>query len=875
MTSVLVGRTAELALLRERLARPPAAVVLAGPAGVGKSRLGHEACERLGDDRSVVTVFGSEAARDVPFGAFAHVIPPPEFGSPDPAAMLRAAADKLHTHFGAEPGLLLVDDAHLLDDSSVALVHHLVHSSELSLLLTVRSGDPAPPDVARLWTNDRVELVELADLDATEVIALVTDLCGGPVDATTADEIWRATRGNPLFVRELVTAALADGRLRVDEGLVRRHGEMRAPDRLTELVRAQLHRNHGEDFVAVELLAVTGPVGLDDFANEVGADVVDRLERSGVVAVTFSGPVRGHPELRLGHPLYEEALVETMPVVHRRSLQRRAAELLRGSHGPAFRYREALLRIECGLAVDGATIEHAAHYALACFDRDAAEQLVRSAIDTVTEPLTRVEFERILAKLLRWTGRHDEAEQILQRSDAATTDDSHTFAEHLIARSENLFRGLLDADAAHALLGTARDVPLADADAERLRAFDASLLLLEARVGPAAMAAEDLVGEGSDPSAAAMASVVLAYARGRSGGFGQAVSAADLAAALAERHDEVLADDPTAPWSARCLALVDAGRLDECDAELARGPGGSDALDRVHWQAWRELIAARSLLARGRVSTAILHARSAALSFRDHEDRALERVAWAGVARVEGQRGIAATEAIERAQTIDPGPFRLLDCEVGWAAGWVAVAEGRLGDGTDRLVEAAGEAADSGQYAIATAIAHDALRIDPRAEIATRVVELAEGVEGTLAATRTAHARAVRDDDVDALTAVGDAFAAVGAHLLAAEVTAHAAARARSNGDQRRGRLLASRAMEHHGRCDGAATPALRLLREPVPLTRREREIATLASNGLTGPEIADRLFLSVRTVNNHLQRAYQKLGIDSRAGLADALDIR
>lgn len=859
-------------MLRDRLSGPPRAVVIAGPAGVGKSRLGHEVCELLRGERTVVTVFASEAAGDVPFGAFAHVIPPPELGSPDSATMLHDAADHVRAHVGDDRGLLMVDDAHLLDPSSVALVHHLVHSSDLSLLLTIRSGDPAPPDVARLWTNDRVDLIELSDLDAAEVAALVTDLCGGPVDSTTADEIWRTTRGNPLFVRELVTAAVADERLRVDEGLVRMQGELRAPDRLTELVRTQLHANHGDDFDAVELLAVTGPIGIDDFATEVGAEVIDRLERSGVVAVTFSGPDRGRPELRLGHPLYEEALVETMPVVRRRGLQRRAAELLRGSSGPAFRYREALLRIECGLPVDGATIEHAAHYALACFDRDAAEHLVRSAVDTVADPVTRIELERILAKLLRWTGRHDEAEEILRRSDVSETGDSHVIAEHLIARSENLFRGLLDADAAHALLDTVRDVPLADADAERLRAFDASLLLLEASVGPAAEAAEALIGEGSDPPAAAMASVVLAYAQGRAGRFDQAVAAADLAEALAGRHADVLSDDPTAPWSARCLALVDAGRLDECDEALAGGPGGRDILDRVHWQAWRELITARSLLARGRVSTAILHARSAALSFRDHEDRALERVAWAGVARIEAQRGVISTEAIDRAIDIDPGPFRLLDCEIGWAAAWVAVAEGRLGEGASQLRDAATDAEASGQFSIATAIAHDSLRVDPLPEVAELVTHLADRVEGDLARARWAHARAVLEDDVDALAAAGDAFWTTGAALLAAEVTAHAAVRARAHGDQRRGQLLAARAMNHRDRCEDASTPAIRSLREPIALTRREREVASLAANGLTGPEIGEQLFLSVRTVNNHLQRAYQKLGIESRAGLADAL---
>ena len=56
------------------------------------------------------------------------------------------------------------------------------------------------------------------------------------------------------------------------------------------------------------------------------------------------------------------------------------------------------------------------------------------------------------------------------------------------------------------------------------------------------------------------------------------------------------------------------------------------------------------------------------------------------------------------------------------------------------------------------------------------------------------------------------------------------------------------------------------------PLTGRERDIATLAAGGASSKEIADRLYLSVRTVNNHLQSAYSKLGIAGRRELATAL---
>lgn len=56
-------------------------------------------------------------------------------------------------------------------------------------------------------------------------------------------------------------------------------------------------------------------------------------------------------------------------------------------------------------------------------------------------------------------------------------------------------------------------------------------------------------------------------------------------------------------------------------------------------------------------------------------------------------------------------------------------------------------------------------------------------------------------------------------------------------------------------------------------LTPRETEIAALAAQGLTSQQIADRLYISVRTVNNHLATTYTKLGIHSRDELVEILE--
>ena len=108
--------------------------------------------------------------------------------------------------------------------------------------------------------------------------------------------------------------------------------------------------------------------------------------------------------------------------------------------------------------------------------------------------------------------------------------------------------------------------------------------------------------------------------------------------------------------------------------------------------------------------------------------------------------------------------------------------------------------------------------------------------------------------------------------LLAAEAASSAAEAFTRDGDRRAATVALRRSTELAASCEGAMTPGLFHAAAAVPLSGREREIAMLAAAGLASKDIAERLYLSVRTVNNHLQHAYTKLGVTSRAGLAQAL---
>ena len=118
------------------------------------------------------------------------------------------------------------------------------------------------------------------------------------------------------------------------------------------------------------------------------------------------------------------------------------------------------------------------------------------------------------------------------------------------------------------------------------------------------------------------------------------------------------------------------------------------------------------------------------------------------------------------------------------------------------------------------------------------------------------------------------AFERFGAALLAAEGFAAAASSWRRAGDGRRGTAADNRARALAERCEGAKTPALTGLETITPLTDRELDIARLAAQGHTSREVADELYLSPRTVENHLQRIYAKLGVRGRRELAAALGV-
>jgi DNA-binding CsgD family transcriptional regulator len=188
-----------------------------------------------------------------------------------------------------------------------------------------------------------------------------------------------------------------------------------------------------------------------------------------------------------------------------------------------------------------------------------------------------------------------------------------------------------------------------------------------------------------------------------------------------------------------------------------------------------------------------------------------------------------------------------------------------------RFTQAAADAAATGHLTTESWLLHDLLRTCGQ-NTSARMAELAEICDSPLVSARARHARAARARDAAGLASAASDFEALGAMLLAAEAAAGAAEAFGRAGDRRAAAASLRHSAALAAACEGAVTPALFHAHPAAPLSGREREIVRLAAEGLASKDIADRLFLSVRTVNNHLQHAYTKLGVSSRVGLAEAL---
>jgi DNA-binding CsgD family transcriptional regulator len=140
-------------------------VVVAGPAGAGRTRLAEDAIKWAGAEGFATQLFTAETAlSSVPFGAFARLLAGVDRAGQDRLQWFLAILQTLRDAAGGRPLVIVVDDAHLLDWSGAVLIYGLASTKAAFVLATVRTGARCPEPILSLWKDGVARRLELPPL---------------------------------------------------------------------------------------------------------------------------------------------------------------------------------------------------------------------------------------------------------------------------------------------------------------------------------------------------------------------------------------------------------------------------------------------------------------------------------------------------------------------------------------------------------------------------------------------------------------------------------------------------------------------------------------------------------------------------------------
>jgi DNA-binding CsgD family transcriptional regulator len=841
-------------------------IVVCGPTGVGKSRIAREALSAaMARGNQGHWVVGTSSARTLPLGAFTAWA---QSGVTDTVQLVRGVIESLAAAPQGATVVVTVDDVHLLDDLSTFVVQQIVARGAAKVILTVRDGEPIPAAVQEIWRVDQFDRLDLQPLTFDESSMLLSATLGGSVDPDAAQRLWALTRGNPLYLRNIVEQEVADGRLELRDGYWRWVGDPIVAPGLVELIESLIGDLPAPVDDVIDALAVGEPIELAALTRIADPAAVEEADTRGLITL---GRVVGGVEVRVAHPLYGEVRRKrAAPTRLRRLRGLVATELAASDDRDDVRVvvRRATLSLDSDLAPDADLLVRAAHGAVWLADLPLADRLAEAAIRAGAGP----EANFVRAHALSWLSRGEEADAVLAELDKSRlTDDD--LARLAFLRASNVLWVLADPARAKQLIDDASPTT-----SPHVRSYiDAFLTVYWFAMdqpGLATQTSEDLALDDLPAVVDAEMAWALAAIAADAGRTTDAVTIADAGYVVATRSF----DPPQMRFNiadAHVSALLLAGRVrdaveiaERVRQQAADLPGAAHLLGAA--------VVGRAALGAGRLDTACSLLEQAAVGLCDsghslgwgyrYQFPRSTALAMRGSIG-EAATGFAALDEIRR-------PFRSLDFEHSLARAWVAAGEGSVSEAIAILLSAAERARVNEQFAAEVMCLQIATQFGDRSS-APRLGELEAVVEGPRVGLAARFAGALRDGDATELAAVSEEFERMGDLVAAVDAGAHAAVAYRRH-DQRGSALgCSTRADALARQCGGVSTPALRQATEELPLTDREREIAMLIADGLSSPAIAERLTLSKRTVESHVFQAMKKTGTTSREELAKLLRRR
>jgi DNA-binding CsgD family transcriptional regulator len=654
-----------------------------------------------------------------------------------------------------------------------------------------------------------------------------------------------------------VLAAANGGEMTQAYGVWRFSGRLTLAPSLAALVGARVDGLTDGVRKVLELVAFGEPIGLPSLLRVAAAADVEVAEERGLIRVDTDGRRR---DVRLAHPLYGEVVRRGCPVTRAQRLLATLAELVEkaGAHRRDDLLRVAVWRLDSGTAQDGGLLMEAAGQAFARFDLGLTERLAAAAHDAGAG----YDAAELLSTALLFSDRPDAA---------VATLAGYAGPRHATALATARFWGLADTTAVVDLAAAAATEP-APAERARMHALEALVRLQMHQLDPAAaLARAVLESAAAGGPGRTMARCVLAYlaaVRGDPAHSAELLAAVDTGSAAWRRDSPALQYALPMALATRASLGLDLVAMDEILAAEFAGLAQTGGFG--FGSGWTSILHANAAWLRGRTGEALEatdQACAALAGARLYDGYAHAARAHAAALRGETDVALESIAVADAAGNDHDGLFYPWRAQ---AHAWVAACRGDVPAAVHLLAGLIDRLRADGLAGHEVLALYDLVRLGRPDLAADRMAELLDGAPGArCAALLIRHARAAADGDPDGLLAAAREFSAHGYLVFAAEAAAGAVRLFRTARDPQA--LAASTLLaDVLARCEVLHTPALTAVQPS--LTSRERQVAELAAEGVRSREIADRLFLSPRTVENHLQRVYAKLGVNGRVELAPAL---
>jgi DNA-binding CsgD family transcriptional regulator/tetratricopeptide (TPR) repeat protein len=744
---------------------------------------------------------------------------------------------------------------------SIFVVHQIVQRGAAKVILTIRDGEPIAAAVQEIWKVGRFDRLDLQPLSLDETTTLLSATFEGPVDPDAAQRLWKLTRGNVLYLRNIVEQEVADGRIVRQHGYWRWIGDPVMPPGLVELIESRIGALLGPVSDVVDALAVGEPIELAALRRITDPAAVEEADTRGLITLE---PVVGRVQVWVAHPLYGEVRRRrAAPTRLRRLRGLVAAELAAADDHDDIQVvvRRATLSLDSDLKPDADLLVRAAQGAVWLADLTLADRLAEAAVRAGGGP----EPNFVRAHALSWLGRGEEADAVLAEIDSgALTDGEH--ARLAFLRASNMLWALGDPSRAKEIIDEASRIKPPQARSY-IDAFLTIYWFAMDQPEAATQASRNLALDDLPAVVGAEIAWVLAVIAGDAGRTGEAVAVADAGYTAATRSF----DAPHMRFNiadAHISALLLSGRIadalevaERVRQQAADLPGAAQLLGSA--------VAGRAALGAGRLDTACVMLERAAEGL-----SASHAVGWGYRYHIPRTIALAVRGSTDEAAAMHSAldklrrPFRSLDYESSLARAWVAAGQGAVSEAITIVLSAAERAADNRQFAAEVVCLQTATQFGDRTS-APRLRELESIVDGPRVGLAARFAVALRDGDAAELSLVSTEFELMGDLVAAVDAAAYAALAYRSQDLRGSALICSARGDVLAEQCGGAGTPALRRASEPVPLTDREREIVMMIGEGLSNRAIAERLTVSVRTVESHIYRAMSKTGTTSRDELA------